>query len=97
MQAASKAAMPCARASDHASQHIAGAARPASQGGALAAMVARPSGAATTVSGPLSNTLAAGTLGGYPDAFELRAMWMLVADVAEQPGKFSLVRGEDNL
>jgi hypothetical protein len=53
----------------------------ASQGGALAAMVARPSGDATTVSGP----------------FEFRAAWMLVADIAEQPRKFALMRGENNL
>ena len=36
----------------------------ASQGGALEAMLARPSGDATTVSGPFNSTDRAGTLGG---------------------------------
>ncbi len=61
----------------------------ASDGGALTVIAARPSGAAMTVSGPLSSTTAPGFAGrgagaGQPVAF-----------VGEEPRKFAVMRRQN--
>ena len=69
----------------------------ASHGGALAAMVARPSGDGHHRVRSLEQHDGAAAFGGCPHPFEFRAKWMFVADVAEQAGKFSLMRGQNDL
>ena len=64
----------------------------ASQAGAGGAKPSRPSGAATSVSGPLKTTTARAA----PRRFE-RALGLGPLDLAEQPPELALVRGDDRV
>ena len=97
-QAASKAGTPCASRPAIIPASTSPAPAVASQGGALAAM----RGAAVRrrpppYPAPLSRTTAPQRSAAAAHPLEFRAIGMLVADVAEQPRKFALMRRQNDL
>ncbi len=95
--AASKAGTPCASIAAIIPASTSPAPAVASQGGALEAMVARPSGDATTVSGPLSSTTAPTRSAAAAHPLQFRAIGVLVADIAEQARKLAFMRRQHDL
>ena len=97
MQAASNAGTPCAsRPAIMPDEHVAGA------GGRKPGRRVGGDGGAAVGRGhhrvrPLQQHDGAGALGGSAHPLELRAKRMLVADIAEQPRKFALMRRQNDL